>query len=433
MNTKGNSVLVVKLGTIELPDSVLAVARKLGEAVVIDVANIEAHRNGYDYAVLFGDPARLDAIDAVLALKPARPFFIWWTCEELRGADLQRLTQRLRLNVLISANGQKGVSLTTPEGGFIQFGTEIEKLCEFLERRRAVSWFRTESDVSLVSPVPLEAREKADELLRFAHSTRLLCNLNGNVAVRLQPTRAGATSFLVSPRGVNKAALLAADLLKVAVDIENRVVRCPDISRKSSIDTGVLGTLFSRYPELAFVLHFHPTEAIVLPVANTDFPFPCGTLEEAQELGRAIDRSERDSFLIEMVHHGFLLGGTEAFRGRLLAEWAETQDEYADHLREIDEFDKLAESVQNPIFVGTKLLGVLNMHRDGWGSIYVRKAERGRKLGAQLASIAANRGLTIGAHDLCRVAAFYRRLGWQESGRDGRMTYFAPPPVARHG
>jgi hypothetical protein len=197
--------------------------------------------------------------------------------------------------------GKGTIFLATAEGGFVRLVGSVDKIAqqfvEFLEKRFWVQWFQTErKTVDTLPELPphytcAETREEAPRLLRFAIETFLLTSHPGNVSYRYSPPQSlvdssAPVTFLVTPRKVDKSKLQAADLVHTQVNIPSRRIQCWCAEPfKSSIDSGMQAVLYSRLPLVSGFLHFHyGPSSLVVADFQTSFPYPCGTIEEADDI-----------------------------------------------------------------------------------------------------------------------------------------------------
>jgi len=338
--------------------------------------------------------------------------------------DLSRFTERLH-----------PVVLATPEGGAIPLEGEREVvatgLVDFVLRRQAVTWSPSE----LLPPDPDAdpgGRARAAAALAFAQETGLLTHAtDGNVTARGDGDDG---AFWATPRAVDKAALGAADLLRVELELDPPRVRTRG-ERRASIDSAVHGWLYGRVPWVEALCHFHG--ALALPTARTAFPYPCGTREEAVEVYRALaaaaaagdypEAPDGRGFLVELVDHGWLLGLGAGDRERLEAEWTAAAAGHARHLQEVHGDDAPA-LVRTPVFDGARIVGVAARPPDGrWTSLWLDPTARGRGLGERLLERLEAGGRRVGAHDRCGVRPLYAGRAWQAVAREADVTVLEPP------
>ncbi len=352
--------------------------------------------------------------------------------EELM-AKAHRQVRGNRLNLTVAndlgaiRDGRHPVVLVTPEGGEIPVdGTREETaaaLAEFILRRNAVRWTRSIKGGDR-PPVPdgHGSRAQAETLIRFAREANLYGGTDGNLSWRV-PEKDG---LLVSPRQTQKALLAPDDLVYAESDAVARTLTYHG-ARKASIDSCVQAELYRRMPGVHGFLHVHADAGIVIPDAVTSFPYPCGALEEADEVSRALGGKE-GAFAVELVHHGFLLGLEREGADRLLREWHAASEAYRAHLEEIGHPEILGELRLRPIIVSASVAGVIATHAaEGWVSCFLLPEHRKSGHGERVIEALDRRGLTVKAHDLCKVASYYVSHGWLVTRRDGDTALLVPP------
>jgi L-fuculose-phosphate aldolase len=118
---------------------------------------------------------------------------------------------------------------------------------------------------------PLEARLRRDlvEVCRRLHARDLIGAGEGNVSCRLGPGE-----FLVTPSGVSKGYLRAADLVVVAETGEK--VRGKG---RASTEVGMHLAAYAARPDVHAIVHAHPITAVALTVAGV--PPPNDVMPEA--------------------------------------------------------------------------------------------------------------------------------------------------------
>ncbi len=271
----------------------------------------------------------------------------------------------------------------------------------------------------------------AAALLAFAEEAGLLPGTDASVSHRAD---GGGGAFWTTPRQVEKARVAAPDLLRVEVDLGARRVAYRG-ARKPSIDSPVHARLYERLPGVSGFIHFHG--ALVLPDATTSFPYPCGTLEEAEEVHGALARAALAGgygggpFAVELVDHGFLVGVERDGAARLAAEWAGAREAYARHLAEIGPHGVgLAPPRLAPIFASARIAGVLaDFALDGFVSAFLLDGARGRGAGDRAVERLDRDGRTVGVHERCGVLPYYVERGWRVAGRDGPVARLEPPSL----
>ncbi len=367
------------------------------------------------------------------------------TAELIEKAAQQITRSRTNLTVandlaqIRKTAGQHPILMVTPEGGAIPVNGSREEvarsLVDFIAQRHSVRWFRTATTTSPTPPDP-QPQAAAAELLTFAQSAKLLTNNSGNVSARAvngTPTR---PALVVSPRQVNKSTLVASDLVPAEVDLSGRVISAhpSKSSLKSSIDTGMQAILYSTYPQIQSLLHFHPGHQLVLPSATTQFPYPCGTVEEAAEVHRAISEHQPgavSNFLVQLVHHGYLLGLERDGIQRIQEEWRAIQTAHDLHLDSIGVSRSSIRWTRHPVFVGATVMGLLARHEEGWSSLFLRPDGRGSGCGEQLLDLLIDRGDTIGVHAGCKVRPFYVNRGYKPTTVTADGVELLTPPSRR--
>jgi L-fuculose-phosphate aldolase len=107
------------------------------------------------------------------------------------------------------------------------------------------------------------AREYIVEICRRLNGKNLLSAADGNVSLRLSDSE-----ILITPAGLNKAHITAADIAVITLD--NRIVSGnPSSERLMHLE------VFSRCPEARAVVHAHPPTAIAWSIAfpaHTELP-----------------------------------------------------------------------------------------------------------------------------------------------------------------
>jgi ADP-ribose pyrophosphatase YjhB (NUDIX family) len=333
------------------------------------------------------------------------------------------------------ARGFHPVVLVTPEGGTIALdGSRSEvadSIVEFVLKRNDVHWFRTTVRPGF-DPAPFQnLKDAAGDLLQMAQDARLLIDTNGNISYRGE-AQPGSPQFFVSPRQKDKATITADDLSYATVNLDDLTV-LSEGAHKSSIDTGVQGLLYAELPQIESLLHFHPGDVMVLSDGEASFPFPCGTVEEADQVLSVLDQMRLqgnysgDDFLIEMPHHGYLLGLEHGGSERIIAEWNAAKEGYAAHLQEIGEPEATDQILVSPIFLGSHIVGVIGKHEEGWHTLWLDPAARSQGTGYSLTSQLIERGITIGAHDNCGVKEYYFDRGYKQVDRRDNISLLIPP------
>lgn len=336
------------------------------------------------------------------------------------------------------------IVMLTPEGGAIRRKgdkqTVAGDLVAFVLERFDVKWSRS---VRVgITPTACDAHEAAAELLTFAQGAQLLPGTDGNVSVR---TADGG--LWITPRQVPKKDLKPDELVHVHWECESRTVRYGG-ERKPSIDSSVHAWLYNQLPRLNGLIHFH--EAIVLPTAVTCFPFPCGSLEEGQEVYQALAAAaavgdyDGGDFSVELVDHGFLLGLVETDAKSLAQKWRQAVSRYHAHLDDIGESHTIDDVSLCPIFRAAEIIGVLaswptNVFAeltvpDGAGvdrvlSVFLLEEARSKGIGDDVLHALKRHPHLVVAHDDCAVTDFYVHRGYQLIGQRPPMNLLLPPAL----
>jgi len=253
--------------------------------------------------------------------------------------------------------GQHPAFMVTPEGGAIPVtGTKRDvarEIVDFCMKRHATTWARSRA-VPVQTPREGAAFRQAADLLTFGQRSGLLRDHNGNVSARR-----GETGHLwATPRKVDKSAITPSDII-AAVHVEdehgNRVEYEAEEGNKPSIDTQVHSLLYrTLVPQVSGILHFH--EGYVVPDTSTDFPWPCGTREEYEEIFRVFDT--RAPCVVELRHHGYLFCVEPGGGARLLRDWETLLEEWRSQIG--DGFAKFVEDAKmSPIIVGGYVCGLV--------------------------------------------------------------------------
>lgn len=373
-----------------------------------------------------------------------------WTNEELVSAARKQMggakTNLCFANdmaKLRSANTRHPAIIVTPEGGTIPIdGHRVDvarTLLDFVLKRRETQWFTTHRLNHLRAEPAPQQEALADRLVRFAIESDLLVDTNGNIAVSLSESyNRSPISLLISPRQINKATLTLKDLVPAEVDLQTRQIAITgDV--KGSIDTGMLATVFARTNH-QFAVHFHPGMALVAASGKTKFPYPCGTVEEADELTAAIEESIRrhprewspSSMLIELVNHGYYLGFRDSDDvQQFLDSWNRLRDSHRKHVRDVGLQDELENFKPAPIIIEGELVGLILHHKDGWKSLYIDRNLRSRGLSNYIFSQLNENRWKVGVHPSCNAAGFYVHRGYMLETMTSNGIGIYTPPVLR--
>lgn len=358
--------------------------------------------------------------------------------DELIAAS-RRQIQSARVNLVVGndasriGNGRHPVTLVTPEGGAIPVegvrAAVAAEIVAFVSKRALTTWYQSKR----IGPtIPFAQRgdgwKRASRTLRFAQAAGLLTGSDGNVSSRGTEPR---ISLWVTPRAAPRKGTLPPERLLPAVVYrdERRVHYRGRRDDKPSIDTPAHRYLYDCFPSLAAMIHSH--DAWLVPEATTGFPYPCGTLEEAQEIVRALSVAgiTEAPCGIDLIHHGQLIGLEERGDERLMDEFARIAAEHEQHLAEIGETGSVKRLTRLPLFRGGRIVGIVARHPDGWASFYVSEHERKRGFGQPLVELVDRRRQPVGVHARCNVADFYLDRGFRIRGTHDDITILEPPSL----
>ncbi len=348
-------------------------------------------------------------------------------------AAAQEQIEKNRLNLVVANDlttireGAHPIVVVTPEGGVFDFTGLKEKvaqdLVKFVLERRNVTWVRSEA-LSATPPVTThaESHRAVSSLLDFAQQAHLLPDTNGNVSHRAD------RGFWITPRHVKKDDVRPDDLIFVRSVFQKSCVEYEG-SRKPSIDAPVHAFMYDRLPRIQSLLHFH--DAIVITELVTRLSYPCGTVEEAQEIVRVLSDSIASgqynpdtSFAMRLVHHGYLVGFDAGGSERLAEEWSHARARYREHLHEIGYGEPEEHGLKvTPVFAGASVIGVWAYDAKArYGSCFIVPEYRKQKWGSRVLAELKRRGLRVAVHDDCRVLDYYRAHGWKIFERRGALT-----------
>lgn len=320
------------------------------------------------------------------------------------------------------------VVLVTPEGGSIPLdGPRDEvaaRLVDFALRRARVTRFRTEAGAAGAAP-DRPAAEAAAALLAVAQEADLLPRTDGNASAR-----AAGHGFWITPRGADKSRVAVRDLIQVDADFARRTLVMRG-AHPASIDALVHASLYEQFPRLASVLHFH--EALLLADAATTFPYPPGSLEEAEEIHRALAESaaagrwREGPFAVHLVEHGFLFGLEAGGAERLRAEWNEARRVLADRHAALGWREAGAPRL-TPVFASTRIAGLFAEDpARGWGSLFLVPAARGQGVGERILARLEPHGGLLAVHEAAGDLPFHLARGWRPVRQEGALTLLESP------
>jgi len=364
---------------------------------------------------------------------PNRPFIVGWkllsdvTDDELISVALAQV-KSCRINLTI-ANDWSKLSLpenkglhpcyaVTPEGGAIPLeGSKTDVSAAIVDlciNRQAVQWSRTElydEDVLYPGVDPkdtfVDSLEEAQALLAFAQEANLLDSSDGNVTQLISSI---PTHFWATPRGVQKGDVKPDEFIFASADISDRLTRAHG-TVKPSIDCSVHARLYHDMKGLKALLHFHG--GYVVPHTKTVYPYPCGTVQEAQEILHCLGPYRlSQSWTLDLVNHGTLIGFGDGDVAFMRSEWEDVKLEWAQHIRDVGQEEILAESKLTPVIAWGRIAGLVAQYED-WNSAYLLPGYRGMGVGKHVAETFVARRLTVAAHDLCKVKDYYISHGYE--------------------
>lgn len=364
-----------------------------------------------------------------------------------------------RINLVVAndlaliTDNKHPIIVVTPEGGTIDMtGTKDEvaqQLVAFVVKRYFTRWHQSvlldgKSTIVGDNPIPVTSHVLAKDLLSFAQQANLLIDTNGNISTR------DGDSLIVTPRGVDKSKIEISDLLIAYPDpSDNYTTIYYEGNKKPSIDTGVHNRLYQELSMISGFIHFH--DALVIPTAKTTFPYPCGTVEEAEEIFNAvatlpfetISSFGKSGFCVELIDHGYLIGiADKHHQYSLVKSWEVAKREYQKHLMDIGEesFVTNGKVSLKPVFYGTSIAGVLATVTESVSSIhsfssfYLLESSRRQGLGEQFMQILSEKKYVIGVHQNCKVKDYYIAHGWHvvEEKEEMKITILRSPHDMGH-
>lgn len=317
--------------------------------------------------------------------------------------------------------GEHKARMVTPEGGAIPIpkGTKesvAKTFLDFVEKRLNVTWFKTEFS----ELIPKEIQSLLPDLVKLAQESGLLCDHNGNAS-----TKTDNELLVITPRCADKSKISESDLIVAKVDQNEHKVFINN-EKKASIDTSVSDALYKTFPNLKAILHTH-NHWCVGGISST-FPYPCGVKEEADEVIKTLEESnykDGDSFLVKLIHHGYLLGLTEALTTEVLKnQWEKTVQDFEDHLKEVNvSKEELGESKLKAIVSKEGIIGWVNEGKDGTVGLRLLNDYRGRGYGNELVNKIKEENLTVKTIPECGVMRYYKKHGFEIVDFDGKFYY----------
>jgi ribulose-5-phosphate 4-epimerase/fuculose-1-phosphate aldolase len=253
--------------------------------------------------------------------------------------------------------GEPEVYCTTPEVGFYHLPFDAEAVYRCIEPIVA-SHFAIENEIRTdlppelwesspvleslrahgreldrlgVLPVPFPLREVLDErLLRHIYRLFGITGMSyGNLSARERVPQLGESTFWMSGRGVDKAALRGPgrDVFLVTGIDETRntiLVSVPpehDETKRVSVDAVEHELIYRTWPEVGAIVHVH---AWIDGALCTQQNHPCGTVELAREVVRLLAQTPDPArAVVGLKNHGLTITGRDleevfaSIRGRL--------------------------------------------------------------------------------------------------------------------
>lgn len=317
--------------------------------------------------------------------------------------------------------GEHKARMVTPEGGAIPIpkGTKesvAKAFLDFVEKRLNVNWFKTEFS----ELIPKEVQSLLPDLVKLAQQSGLLYDHNGNASTKVD------NDFLViTPRCADKSKITECDLIVAKVDQNERKIYINN-TKKASIDTSVSDALYKKYPLLKAILHTHNPWCLL--GTHTSFPYPCGVKEEADEVIKTLEGSsykDGDSFLVKLIHHGYLLGLTNNLTHEdLKKQWESVVKDFEQHIKEVHvRVEELGEYRLKAIVSKEGIIGWVNESNDGTVGVKLLDEYRNKGYGKELVNKIKEEELTIKTLPECGVMKYYKKHGFEIVNFDGRFYY----------
>lgn len=343
--------------------------------------------------------------------------------------------------------GLHPITVVTPEGGAIpitgQRDDVAKQLVDLIIRRTNTHWWHTAGGLDK-NPAENADYSAAKKLLAFAQNTQVFFGSAGNISLRTTHDDHGVISdnpaLWTTPRGWPNKDQMSEQYLTVVQtsgifwhDDSFLAYHSRLPSFKPSIDTGVHDIIYRAWPGVGLLIHTH--SPWVLTDAVTEFPYPCGTKEEANEILAAVlphrpppDVPLPDRFAVTLIHHGALIGRPKDELDLLISQWQTVRDEYLAHLDEVQKLPRLSELTLFPIWGKDIPIGIAARHHEGWYALHLSPQFRDQGWGKYLIRVLIERQYKVGTIDRCHVAEFYRRHGFVQTTEraDGTMI-FTPP------
>lgn len=226
------------------------------------------------------------------------------------------LKTRSNLGIMIEKEDLYRFKLLDPIGNIFCDTTDIEKLCNSLDRRvkfllSLTRWSSSQvgeiRDFS-ISPEFLDiVRSYGDRFTTFVNAinpNRFL----GNVATRCShgfPAQRQGERIFVSRRNVDKQGMGEKDFVEVVLGVSSVSDQVYYYGvQKPSVDTPVQLLLFDYFPDVHYMVHGH---VYVKDAPMTKSKIPCGYLEEFSEVTFLFPSPSSKNFAINLRGHGCLV------------------------------------------------------------------------------------------------------------------------------
>jgi len=186
-------------------------------------------------------------------------------------------------------------------------GDDIQKLVQSIlkfyiftsESRRIqttqVKYFEDEDTKNLKGLI--EENKRLQGIIMTKCGDRFFGNLSTR-CTKLFPTFRGLTTMYVSPRNINKESIQPEDM--IVYNSEDKYIG----ENKPSVDSPTQIRLYSKYPNINFMIHGHATFEDATTTENYRL---CGDIREVDEILNIVHK-DTDWFIINLKNHGFLIG-----------------------------------------------------------------------------------------------------------------------------
>ncbi|MBI4613632.1 MAG: NUDIX domain-containing protein [Planctomycetes bacterium] len=314
------------------------------------------------------------------------------------------------------------VVLVTPEGVTIPLSGAREdvasRLVAIALARRDTRRCRPES---AEAPSPeaenVARREEAASLARFGTEAGLLEAEEGSASSRAENGR----FWIASPGGEP----VLADLFQES----GRLRHSGAVPPREAV---LHGWLYEHLPGIAAILAV--PRALVLADARTTFPYPPDSIEEGEEVHRALASAALEGswtggpFAVSLVGGGALLGLEPGGVQRLAREWANARRIFLAQLEELGLAAEASRLVLAPALDSTRIVGVLATGPGrGWVSLHVLPGERGKGTGDRFAERLDRTANAVAVHERAGSLGWWAARGWRVARREEGLAIVDPP------